>query len=282
MVPQPAYDEPYHLWGPQRRPASPLSLDGLIRARTLALPAAAFLSAAVRQGHSLVVVALPGGAGKTTLLNALLPWRRAGRRVLYLRGTNEPFAFLDDPTVLPRRSTLLCNEISPYLPDYMWGDAVARMLEARQRGFQILATAHAGDAAGLVRLLTCPPLRIAPVAVAGFDLVVALNVEGIGTEARRRVCGIWAGRPPGDGIEFVRLGDADSTPTDLSPWMSLLAGVDEPQLGDDLLATAIAEIEAQRRDEGTAESVSRWTLPTPNLPSSVVRPWRPRRDRPNG
>ncbi len=279
---QPAYDEPYLWWGPRGRPAAPLSLAELVAAQCLSLPAAGFLAAAVRQGRSIAVVALPSGAGKTTLLNALLPWIPAGRRRLYLRGTYEPFAFLNDPTVLPQNSTLLCNEMSPHLRDYLWGDGVVKTLDAGERGFQILTTAHAIDAAAFVRLLTGPPLRIAPVAVAGFDLVVALDAEGIAPEARRRVSGIWTPPPTDDDIGFVRVGDGDSTLADLSRWVSLGGEVSERQLGDEMIAEAMAEIEAQRREETTAAPVSRWSPPLPNRSSAAARPWRPRRDRLNG
>ncbi|MCK5526789.1 MAG: hypothetical protein KAJ05_06545, partial [Candidatus Latescibacteria bacterium] len=49
-----------------------LSLVDLITAGTVDLPLAAYLSAAMRSGASLLVGARPGGAGKTTVMCALL------------------------------------------------------------------------------------------------------------------------------------------------------------------------------------------------------------------
>lgn len=276
----PAYDEPYLWWGPGWRAEGPRSLAALVEAQTLSLPAAGLLAAAVRQGRSLAVVAVPSGAGKTTLLNALLPWIPGDHRRFYLRGSYEPFAFLRDPAVDPQTSTLLCNEISPHLPAYLWGDGVARLLAARQRGFQVLATAHAADALGFVRLLTGPPLRIAAAAAAGFDLVVAVEFRGSGLANRRAVAGIWAlGSSRVGSIEVVRLGDADSTLADLaaaSPALLVADGMG--RLDADVVAAVMVEIAADRRAAAAGE-----LRPGPKPHQYVAtEPGRPRRDRPNG
>jgi hypothetical protein len=96
------------------------------------------------------------------------------------------------------------------------------------------------------------------------------------------VSGIWSRPPTDDDIGFVRVGDGDSTLADLSRWVSLGGEVGERQLGDEMIAEAMAEIEAQRREETTAAPVSRWSPPVPNRSPAAARPWRPRRDRLNG
>ena len=277
----PSYDAPYGWWGPGSRPAS-IPLARLVATGTLELPVAAFLAAAVRRRWSLAVVAAPSGAGKTTLLSALLPWLPPGTRRYYLRGGFEPFAFLDDPAAEPETSVLLCNEISPHLPIYLWGDGVARLLEARKRGFQIASTAHADGALGFVRLLTGPPLRVAADLVAGFDLVVALGLDAPGGDPRHRVTGIWrlrSGRP--GTVEIIAVEKDRPAVLDLVFGSGAEAQFStQHPVDDEAVAIAAAEIAASAVLEPAADSDS--TGGPAGGPPDPPAPWRPRRDRPNG
>jgi len=277
---EPAYDEPYFWWGPGWRPPAARTLADLVEEGTLSLAAAGLLAAAVGRRWSLAVVAGPSGAGKTTLLTTLLPWIPDGTRRFYVRGSFEPFAFLDDAAVVPRRSTLLCNEISPHLPSYLWGEGVARLLDARTRGFQILATAHADDAVGFVRLLAGPPLRIAADRVAGFDLVVAVAPQRADEAAGRVVSGIWTLRRTRAGaVEVGRLGDGR---TGLPELASALAAVAPPGDIEPVDAAAVAAAMGGITARGPDRAAPGRGIDTPTPEESDRQPWRPRRYRPNG
>ena len=185
--------EPRVWWGPVWADPTPRTVVDLVAAETLTPEVAGLVWALVARRASVAVVAGPSGAGKTTLLTALLDLLPPGTRRVYVRGGYEPFDFLGDPSVVPSESALLVNELSPHLPIYLWGPPVRRVLRLRRSGFALYATAHADDAAGLVRLIAGPPLRVPAVEVAAFDLVVGLAATiGPRGDVRREVAGVWA------------------------------------------------------------------------------------------
>ena len=157
MSPDPRYEEPFAWWGPGWQAPAPRGIADLLRDETIDSWSAANLWAALARRQSLAVVAGGSGVGKTTLLTALFDFLPPGTRRVYLRGCFETFAFLSDPTINPRGAALMINEISPHLPVYLWGPAVARILETALRGFMLLATAHANSVPALVRALTGQP-----------------------------------------------------------------------------------------------------------------------------
>jgi energy-coupling factor transporter ATP-binding protein EcfA2 len=184
------YAEPFSWWGPAWADADWRTIADLLRDGTIDTDAAALIWAALARRRSLAVIAGPSGAGKTTLLGALLDLLPVDTRRIYIRGCFETFAFLSDVDVAPERAALLVNEISPHLPVYLWGPAVARLLDAADDGFTLLATAHAESVPAFVGLLTGPPLRIDAAKAGAFELVVLLdrvpdNASG------RRVRGVW-------------------------------------------------------------------------------------------
>lgn len=182
---RPRYDEPFHWWGPGWDAPAPLNIGDVLRDGTLDPWIGANLWAALARRMSAAVAAGPSGAGKTTLLTALLGFLPPATRRIYLRGSFETFAFLTDASVVPGASVLLVNEISPHLPVYLWGPAVTRSLSATDRGFAILATAHAGSVAEFVGLLTGSPLRIPAPLVAAFEFVVFLEPSPASPSGRR-------------------------------------------------------------------------------------------------
>lgn len=220
------YEEPFHWWGPGWDAPTPLSLGDLLRDETIDPWIGAHLWAALARRTSMIVAAGPSGAGKTTLLTALFDLLPAATRRIYLRGEFETFAFLTDATVIPGNTVLLVNEISPHLPVYLWGQAVARSLAAAERGFAILATAHADSVAELVGLLTASPLRIPAPLVAAFQMAVFLEPSSATPSGRRvreltRLTKTAGGiayeslpaPPPGDPNRF-----ADGDPPQRHPW----------------------------------------------------------------
>jgi energy-coupling factor transporter ATP-binding protein EcfA2 len=187
----------------------------LLRDETIDSWTAANLWAALARRRSLAVVAGGSGVGKTTVLTALLEFLPPGTRRIYLRGCFETFAFTSDPTINPLETALMINEISPHLPVYLWGPAVGRILEAAQRGFMLLATAHADSVQDLVRTLTGSPLRIGAAQTAAFEFVAVLerNEE---KRSGRRVQGLWRLELTRDGVVVSELRTKPAVLNDIS------------------------------------------------------------------
>jgi hypothetical protein len=193
-----SYDQPVFWFGPRPEPP-PRDIATLLRDGTIEPGHAATLWALLARRRSLAVVAQASGMGKSTLLTALLEFLPPDTRRLYLRGCYETFAFLDDLRVAPRQTALLVNELSPHLPVYLWGEGVARLLDAATRGFQLLATAHADAALDFVASLAGGPLRIPAARVAAFDTIVALEPT-TRTASGRHFRGLWRLAATRDGI----------------------------------------------------------------------------------
>jgi hypothetical protein len=187
----------------------------LLRDETIDSWAAAHLWAALARRESLSVVAGGSGVGKTTLLTALLDFLPPSTRRVYLRGCFETFAFLSDPAIDPRQTALMINEISPHLPVYLWGPAVGRTLEAAQRGFMLLATAHADSVHDFVGALTGSPLHIRTAQTAAFEIIVVLERDEE-KQSGRRVRGVWRLEPTRDGVAVAPLHSTGSNPSNIS------------------------------------------------------------------
>jgi energy-coupling factor transporter ATP-binding protein EcfA2 len=208
VSPDPRYEEPFAWWGPGWQAPAPRGIADLLRDETIDSWTAAYLWAVLERRRSLAVVAGRSGVGKTTLLTALLEFLPPGTRRVYPRGCFETFAFLSDPTINPRETALMINEISPYLPVYLWGPAVGRILEAAQRGFMLLATAHADSVHNLVGALTGSPLHIHAAQTAAFEFVVVMERDEE-TQSGRRVRGVWRLEPTQDGVVVGELEASD-------------------------------------------------------------------------
>jgi energy-coupling factor transporter ATP-binding protein EcfA2 len=204
VSPEPRYDEPFAWWGPAWQVPEPRDIAGLLRDETIDSWTAANLWAALTRRRSLVVVAGESKVGKTTLLSALLDFLPPNTRRVYPRGCFESFAFLSDPKIDPSQTALLINEISPHLPVYLWGPAVGRILEAAQRGFTLLATAHADSVHEFVGGLTGSPLRIPLAQVAAFEFIVVMKRDEANLSGRR-VCGVWRLAATRSGIDIAEM-----------------------------------------------------------------------------
>ncbi len=225
MSPEPRYEEPFAWWGPGWQAPAPRGIADLLRDETIDCRTAANLWAALARRQSLVVVSGASGVGKTTLLTALLDFLPRGTRRVYLRGCFETFAFLSDSTINPRETALMINEISPHLPVYLWGPAVERILEAAQRGFMLLATAHADSVHDFVGALTGSPLHIRAAQTAALELVVVLDRDEE-PQSGRRVRGIWRLEPTREGVAIGPLRPTGIERYDIS--QELLASFPNP------------------------------------------------------
>ncbi|MDI3339939.1 MAG: hypothetical protein QJR03_05335 [Sphaerobacter sp.] len=180
------HEEPFGWWGYRSEPPAPLSIIELIARGSLDARIAAFLWLAMEQRATVLVVGVPPEAGKTTTLTALLDFLPPEVALIYLRGWYERFTFLD--TAAPARSYLLCNEISPHLPTYLWGPGVRRLFEALQAGYGLGATLHAAGAAEALQILTAFPLEVPPTLLTRIDLVLTVGVgSGPRGPARRLI-----------------------------------------------------------------------------------------------
>lgn len=200
--------EPYGWWGNALRAPEPLSIVELIDAGSFDARVAALLWLLLERHASLIVAAAAPGAGKTTTLTALADFLPPTTRRLYLRGWAETFAFVGEAD--PRRSYLLCNEISPHLPVYLWGRNVARLFAAVAAGYGLGATLHADSLEEVVGMLEGYPLGVPRAAIARVDLALTLAVDYIDHRPRRRLDALWLLRRQG-------LGD-DLDPAPLAWW----------------------------------------------------------------
>ena len=204
MSPGPRYEEPFAWWGPGWQAPAPRDIADLLRDETIDAWTAANFWAGLARRRSLAVVAGESGVGKTTLLTALLDFLPSNTHRVYLRGCFETFAFLSDPNTTPTQTALLINEISPHLPVYLWGPAVGRILGAAQRGFMLLATAHADSVHEFVGALTGSPLRIPVVGAAAFEFVIVMERDQANVSGRR-IRGVWRLEPTRDGVAIARM-----------------------------------------------------------------------------
>ncbi|MEJ7763560.1 MAG: hypothetical protein WKF80_12275 [Thermomicrobiales bacterium] len=181
-------------WGHGSAKEGRPSLAGLVRSGVLSPGIATLLTEIVARHRSLVVIAAGAGVGKTTLLTSLLPALDTGTRRIFLRGTHESFDFRLDPTVVPRETALMVNEISPHLPAYLWGPAVGRSLRLGLEGYAILATAHAGSVESFLATLAGPPLALRGREIAVLETVALLAPDDEPSPTGRglhRVVGVW-------------------------------------------------------------------------------------------
>ncbi len=182
-----------HRWPDGSSLEGPSILE-LIRAGVLSADVATLLVSVVARRKSLIVVAAGSGVGKSTLLTALLPHVPLDTRQIVLRGTYEAFDFRLDPTVVPRESVLIINEISPYLPLYLWGPALRRGLRFGREGYAFHATAHAESVEQLIAMLSGPPLGVPGRDIASLGTVVLLEAPGNDPDrlpGLHRVAGVW-------------------------------------------------------------------------------------------
>ena len=202
--PGPRYDEPFAWWGPGWSAPAPRNIAELLQDESIDAWTAANLWAALARRQSLAVVAGGSGVGKTTLLTALLEFLPSPTRRIYLRGCFETFSFMSDPTIVPDETALLINEISAHLPVYLWGPAVSRVLGTAQRGFTLLATAHADSVHNFVGALSGSPLHVPAAETAAFEFVVVLERHGA-NRSGRRVRDVWRLQPTRDGVGIAQL-----------------------------------------------------------------------------
>jgi hypothetical protein len=193
-----SFRQPFAWSGPGTRwdEGSALSILHLIENHTLDVATAALLWLFVERKASLIVAAPPRLAGKTTMLTALIGLRRPDVQLAYTRGQQEDFSFLRE--MEPSRTYILCNEISPHLPTYLWGDKVVTLFESVARGYSLGTTMHADSPQEVVEDLRHPEVAVPPELLRHLALVVNLETGYTRSGMLRRVREVWmqeAGSP---------------------------------------------------------------------------------------
>jgi type IV secretory pathway ATPase VirB11/archaellum biosynthesis ATPase len=173
------WEQPFYWWGPPWAPANSISLAELVGQGMIQAEQAAFLTAHIGAGGSLVVAALQSGTGRSTLAHALIGAIDPDRSLVYIRGTYEPFDWLASSE--PDQTTLLVNEISDHLPVYCWGDCAKVVLSLAGSGYQVIATLHADLPESFLALLRSPGIGASEAEIVALDTVVFLDITGSGT-----------------------------------------------------------------------------------------------------
>lgn len=192
-------EQPLPWLGPGPRRHAVRDLPDLVSDGVVTPEAAMMLERLIGHRASVLVVADRSMAGKSTLLEALLRHYPVGNRRIRLRGAFETFGWETDPRFNPAQAVLIAEEISGFLPTYLWGPPVGRFIGWRERGCSLAATAHADSVEDVARLLSGYPLRLPLSATAAFDLLVRLGPSQTGTSARFVLSDIWSSSVTTDG-----------------------------------------------------------------------------------
>ncbi len=120
-----------------------LSVVDLLDAGTLSPDLAAYLLAAIGNGASFMVGAVPGGAGKTTVMGALLNFVPAGVFLAPADGPESVSRGLD--RAIPR-TCFICHEIGRggYYA-YLWGDPLRMFFRLSGAGHIMATNLHADN-----------------------------------------------------------------------------------------------------------------------------------------
>ncbi|MBI4340155.1 MAG: hypothetical protein HY680_09425 [Chloroflexi bacterium] len=175
--------------GPPAEEAPSLSILHLIENHTLDSATAALLWLFVERKASLIVASPPRLAGKTPTLMALLGLRRPEVQLAYTQGQREDFSFLKQTE--PSKTYILCNEISPHLSVYLWGEGVLRVFQAVGRGYSLGSTMHADSPQEVMDDLRHPEVAVPPDLLRCLDLVVNLEAGYTRRGVLRRVREVW-------------------------------------------------------------------------------------------
>jgi hypothetical protein len=167
-----------------------LSIIDLLDAGTVDLACAAYLGAAILDGTSFLVGALPGGAGKTTVMGALLNFVPPAVK-LVAASEGVPAGFLEPGRP---RHCLVCHEIGrgPYFA-YLWGHDVQDFFRLPAAGHMAATNLHADDV-DQAREIIVGGCGVPGTDFAVWPLFLFLTQEGDGwSGVRRRIGTAWEG-----------------------------------------------------------------------------------------
>jgi type IV secretory pathway ATPase VirB11/archaellum biosynthesis ATPase len=166
-----------------------LTLDDLVKNRTMSREMAATLGRTVQERRSYLVMALPRLAGKSTVGKAMLDQVTAG---VPIRELGEDGTDVDELAEEARGGYLYVPEVSrhPVTEGYVWGAPVRRAFAAIQRGTALSTALHADavtDAIDIIRANDVPDADLG-------RLEIVVHIRSLGddwrTPTRRVVVGI--------------------------------------------------------------------------------------------
>lgn len=255
------YEEPFHWWGWHWYPSVPLSIVQLIEARSLDARLAALLWVFMEHRPSIVVAAEPPSAGKTTTLTALADLLPSYTKLVFTQGLYEDFSFTH--LYSANECYLLCNEISPDLPVYLWGRKVAHLFSLLQDGYALGTTMHAATPQKVLDMLKGPPNFVPIHHLSQLKLIVCLKLVGLNGTVARRIASVDFVLPSKDGYALVPLARwnraadriehlwPNAVPS-ITQWLQL----DAPELAESLEARRDF-LEQLRRDQVRSPSMVR-------------------------
>jgi len=188
-----------------------LSIVDLMDAGTISPDLAAYLLAAIGNGASFMVGALPGGAGKTTVMGALLNFVPPTVQLAAADGAAAiaAGAAAPDPTYC-----YICHEIGagPYYA-YLWGSDLRAYFELPAAGHMLATNLHA-DTYAQARDQVCGHNGVSAEAWRRMNLMLFLSVRRTGLSVSRLVEEVWASDGASD---HRRIYTADGTPLSDTP-----------------------------------------------------------------
>ena len=161
-----------------------LSVVDLIEAGTMTAELAAYCLAAIGQGASFIVGAMPGGAGKTTVMGALLNFAPADVELVPADGQAAISRGLRDSS---KRRCFICHEIGagPYYA-YLWDQELRDYFSLAEAGHMLATNLHA-DTYEQARDQICGQNEVPESALRRMNLMLFLSVRG----AQRRIETVW-------------------------------------------------------------------------------------------
>jgi len=165
-----------------------LSIVDLIQAGTISRDLAAYALAAIGNGASFLVGAMPGGAGKTTVMGALLNFVPFDVRLAPADGIPAIERGVSNPA--PRRC-YICHEIgSGHYYAYLWGRALRAYFDLPQAGHMLATNLHA-DTYEQARAQICGDNDVSVAALQRMNLMFFLSIGRSGLGIRRRIETVW-------------------------------------------------------------------------------------------
>ncbi|MBN1349654.1 hypothetical protein JXJ21_09610 [candidate division KSB1 bacterium] len=224
-----------------------LSVIDLIDAGTMDVALAAYLTACMRSGASLLVGARSGGAGKTTVMCALLNFLPNHTEI---RAVDSPKVLDSGLAAQSGTTCFIAHEVGsgPYYA-YVWGEQARKFFKLAGDGHVIASNLHA-DTMQEVRDQLCEENRVDPEHLAAVTLKIFLRLKpGSGWEPQRFIHEVY--ESDGKQDQLIWQADRDGKSAGQPVQSSKVVSVEEQQkcaeFLDQMLEKNIRRIEDIRR-----------------------------------
>ena len=217
-----------------------LSIVDLIEAGTMSRELAAYCLAAIGNGASFLVGALPGGAGKTTVMGALLNFVP---RDVQLVPADGMAAILRGVKAGEPRCCYICHEIGggPYYA-YLWGEELRAYFDLPEAGHLLATNLHA-DTYRQAYDQICGDNGVSGPALQRMNLMLFLSVRRRALRVVREIAAVWESDGAGHHRPVYQSGTEVIEPTAL---VSASRLGEARQTIDDLIASRARTIEDVR------------------------------------